>query len=122
MPSQIIMLLLHAEKPDAAPGETAVDVCGTKDDNGLSVRGRRRAGSLVGFFLPLQDMPRIRLSPNLRQSLPKARIEPRAKGPVDASSIAPRTASKNCGRHLESGPADRIVRNMDARGGCSQPG
>jgi hypothetical protein len=51
LPAEKIMLIRHAEKPDAS-GNLGVNVAGREDPRELSVRGWQRAGALVGLFAP----------------------------------------------------------------------
>jgi hypothetical protein len=48
-----IMLIRHAEKPDAA-GTLGVAVTGLEDHRNLTVRGWQRAGALIALFGPAQ--------------------------------------------------------------------
>jgi broad specificity phosphatase PhoE len=51
LPAEKIMLIRHAEKPDAN-GNLGVTVTGREDPRELSVRGWQRAGALLGLFAP----------------------------------------------------------------------
>ena len=53
MPATKIMLIRHAEKPDASDG--GVDQKGKPDKHDLIVRGWQRAGALVQFFATPHD-------------------------------------------------------------------
>ena len=53
MAHQIVMVMRHAEKPNADIAVGGVSLSGRPDPNELSVRGWQRAGALVSFFGPL---------------------------------------------------------------------
>ena len=48
--SQLVLLIRHAEEPDAERGIVGIDEQGRPDDRDLSVVGWQRAGALVPFF------------------------------------------------------------------------
>ncbi|MCW7541729.1 histidine phosphatase family protein [Aquabacterium sp. A7-Y] len=50
MPTPLVLLLRHAEKPDAEAGLKGVTEQGDRDPQSLSVRGWQRAGALVRLF------------------------------------------------------------------------
>lgn len=50
MPASIIMVIRHAEKPDA--GNAGVQLDGSQDDESLIVQGWQRAGALAVLFDP----------------------------------------------------------------------
>lgn len=77
MVSRKIMIIRHAEKPDA--DHAGVDKHGQQDSEELIVRGWQRAGALVRFFAPLSEST----VPGL--AVPKA---------IYASKIANHSASK----------------------------
>ncbi|AKJ31546.1 hypothetical protein [Caldimonas brevitalea] len=60
MSTRKILLIRHAEKPDASLGLQGVDERGNANPHGLSVRGWQRAGALVRFFAPLDGHVRDR--------------------------------------------------------------
>lgn len=62
MRSSRIMLIRHAEKPNAAAGTKGVDETGMPDLNDLSVRGWQRAGALVRYFFPASDVKPERIA------------------------------------------------------------
>jgi hypothetical protein len=51
-----IMLIRHAEKPTPDGSIKGVTIAGAEDDKELSVRGWQRAGALVRFFAPANDV------------------------------------------------------------------
>jgi hypothetical protein len=51
-----IMVIRHAEKPDAAAGIAGVSDHGAADNDDLTVRGWQRAGALVRLFSPVQPL------------------------------------------------------------------
>lgn len=56
MAAEKIMLIRHAEKPDAN-GNLGVTITGREDPRELSVRGWQRAGALIGMFAPSAAAP-----------------------------------------------------------------
>ncbi len=56
MAAEKIMLIRHAEKPDAN-GNLGVTITGQEDPRELSVRGWQRAGALLGLFAPSGAAP-----------------------------------------------------------------
>lgn len=57
-----IMLLRHAEKPDAAAGIGGVDLAGVANADSLSVRGWQRAGALAALFGPPHEGGRLQFT------------------------------------------------------------
>jgi broad specificity phosphatase PhoE len=54
-----IMVIRHAEKPDAKAGIAGVTERGQASENDLTVRGWQRAGALVRYFNPQSAQPPI---------------------------------------------------------------
>lgn len=52
MSNSTLILMRHAEKPDAVTGSQGVDELGHHDPQALSVRGWQRAGALVHLLAP----------------------------------------------------------------------
>lgn len=62
MSTSTLILIRHAEKPDARTGSQGVDELGRPDTQALSVRGWQRAGALVRLLAPIEfahgELPR----------------------------------------------------------------
>lgn len=54
MSTTTLILIRHAEKPDARTGSQGVDEHGHPDPQALSVRGWQRAGALVRLLAPIE--------------------------------------------------------------------
>lgn len=54
MSTSTLILIRHAEKPDARTGSQGVDEHGRPDTQALSVRGWQRAGALVRLLAPIE--------------------------------------------------------------------
>lgn len=54
MSTSTLILIRHAEKPDARTGTQGVDELGRPDPQALSVRGWQRAGALVRLLAPIE--------------------------------------------------------------------
>ena len=83
----IILLIRHAEKPDAV--DLGVEPTGTIDPESLSVRGWQRAGALLGLFgsasLPRPD--RIYAAAPVKFKLPTGKVGSRSRRSVQTVSV-----------------------------------
>lgn len=59
-----ILIIRHAEKPDAEAGIMGVDASGRQDIHSLSIRGWQRAGALARLFCPRAEAELSGLMPD----------------------------------------------------------